>query len=292
VGSQLSPEKMIANRFDRKQNRYDNVWVSLLFLSFVFDRPLFSLFGFWRTDPRPLDFVFFGFLSYILLNPKRLRMRLSTQWYLKWPLLLLLFWFGAIVALQFLWLPAYYQEYSLYYYLRHIQLYIIVWMVATSFLTDEQRIRIMRLFLITVILVSAVGLLQYLGIIGLERRLPSGEIIIMRGSDVSDYNIRINSTLGGHYAYFGGYSVLGIIISIILIASNKVTRVRGWLFMFATISSGLLGVLLSQALSAYGTLIITAGTGCVLVAFFGRERRRLTIGNCNRAIAGKYVTQI
>jgi len=239
----------------KTSSRYDFLGVGLLFLSFVYDRPFLHITGLWRLDPRPFDVVFGGVLLYVLFNKNRLRTRMSAYWYMKRPLLFLIMWFFVVVLLQFLWIPAVYQKYSVYFLLRYIQLYVAVWFVATSALSNDERIRVVRLFLLTVIVVTVIGILQFTGFIQYTRLVGQGIAIDMTGWGLLGKEVRITSTLGIHYAYFGQYSVLGIALSVLLFLVDR----RRYSSLFLAVLSmvfGLIGVLLSQSLSAIVTLLV------------------------------------
>jgi len=242
-------------RVARPAGRSDAFWVYLLFFSFAYDRPVFALFGLLRVDPRPFDLVFCGFMLYALSNSAALKQRLATDWFMKRPLRLILGWAAIVVAFQFLWIPWEYQLFSLFYLIRYVQLYLAVWLVATSALSDDQRGRAIRVFLLTVIFVAAYGVMQYMGKISVVQYRSDGSILKMTGTQAADLQVRISSTLGYHYAYFGSYCVLGVILAFLVILGEK--RVRGTtVFLVGAIVSGLCGMVLSQSLSAHGTLFL------------------------------------
>jgi hypothetical protein len=235
--------------------RFDPLWINLLFLSFAFDRPILTLTGFLRVDPRPFDLVWAGFLLYVLKNRHRLKARISAPWYFKRPLFLLLLWFAVVVTFQFAFMPGFYQNYSIYFLLRYFQLFIAVWLVATSKLSDQQRITTIRLFLISVVAVTLIGLLQYLGVVPFIRRIGPGQLVDFTGLGALGFEVRITSTLGEHYAHFGNYSLLGVVLATLLIM-NRGKRSGANGLAYIALLSGIVGIALSQALSAFYGLLL------------------------------------
>lgn len=234
--------------------RYDYLWVCLLFISFSYDKPIIHITGLYRIDPRPFDLVFWGFLFYVVSYKPRLIKRMKSFWYMRKPLIVLITWFAFIVFYQFFWLSSSYQEYSIFFLLRYFYLFLAVWLVATSSLTYNQRITIIKLFLFTILFVVLIGIFQFTGIINYSRLVSEGSID-MTGFGLFGRDVRITSTLGVHYSYFGQYSVLGIILSIYLMVLENKKISSLFLSIFALLS-GIAGIFLSQSLSAIVVLIV------------------------------------
>lgn len=255
-------------RIVKDPQRYDWIWVCLLFLSFTYDRPVLQVLGFLRADPRPFDFVFAAFLVYAFSSRAALKGRFATGWYMKRPLGLLLGWACVVVMCQSLWIPWEYERFSVFYLFRYFQLYAAVWLVATSSLTDAQRRGVLTVFLVTIVIISSIGALQYYGTIPTFQYTRYHTIREYADTDVAEQNIHITSTLGFHYVYLGAYSVLGIFLAFLLLLSER-RKYQYTLLCWAAIIAGLVGLVVSQALSGYGTLAI----GFVLVAYLLTQTR-------------------
>lgn len=247
--SDTSGQRVTRNSLNAINNYF---WVGLMVVSFAYDEPFTNVFGVLRLEPRPFDIVMLLYLLRVLLDKQELGHRRSMSWYLKTPLTMFVLWISMIVALQAFWMDMEYERYSVYFLLRYFQLLAALWLISTARLTERQRINTLYLYLLTCIFVTVVGIVQYLGIVSYFRLTPRG-VVDYTGWGLMGKEVRISSTLGVHYAYFGQYSVLGVAIALL---ATWVQGKNQWqkLLTWGGLVSGLAGVVVSQALSAFVSL--------------------------------------
>lgn len=268
---------------DSGEARRDLIAVCVLLVSFCYELPIANVIGYSRLNPRLFDLACVCALGLRLSSgPRGTSGHQRSHWMLP-PLCAYVAactW-ASLVTVTFL-VPNDYGLSSLYFLMRHFQILLAVWLVATSRLSVRQTMQAVSVFLIAALAPLTAGVLEHAGLLEITRETASGDEIRVSGE-------RIRSFLGG-YVHYSMLSLLVLLLCHWLWVSSG--GLGGWRRLLVVVCAPLavLGIFLSEARAGpFGLAILVALAITSLLMNRSRARAK-HLGACAIVVLAAYLT--
>jgi len=264
-------------------------------LSFAYEIPLFNLTGYQRSNPHLFDVAVIALAGYWFL--RRWPITLENPLFKPW--LVIMAGFGLSMLAAGVWVPLSTYSYCVFFFAKYMEGLVFLLIVLNAPLDERDKRGMLWAGLLGGAWVSAIGLLQFFGIVSPQRYLPGG-------FEIPHHLGAINSTLGHSYFHVGQFGTLSAMIGIALFrASRGLPRMlAGLLVPFAAIPSviggsraGFLGLVIAGALLVLqkeyrkhlGTFIVAALFVTVTMYFFeaSRTKERIEIEGGQNSIQAR-----
>ena len=178
-----------------------------LMATFAYELPLVQITSRYRLNPRAFDVAAALLISYWLLigSPRGWRANLSHPLLRPWMTLVSVYMVMAAVTVLFV--PFTVFQYSVWFAFRYLLASVVLIIVLSAPLSEQQKRRLLWIGLIGGTWVSFYGVLQMLYIVPSARELPSGGFTSVAAG-------AITSTLGPSYFHSGQFGILSGIIGL------------------------------------------------------------------------------
>jgi hypothetical protein len=227
----------------RNPNKRDVLICSLLVLAFCYELPLIEITSYDRFNPRLVDVM-----TVIALIFTRWRRNPNNKLLRIWEVMTGIFVTVAVISYVVL-LPPPYGYYSLFFAFKYVETLAGLW-VLTGFAWQNHHIeKMLRFFCYGMIFAGAYGLLQYFGVIGSERYLPTG-MLIVKQEDI------ILATFGITYFHSGMMGAIGTGVATALLQRKAIAlpifglafSASAFLALFSGSRSGLAAMIIILAI--------------------------------------------
>lgn len=224
---------------DGDARRSDFIAVCVLLVSFCYELPIANIFPYSRLNPCPFDLACLFALGLRLSTPRRIFRERRTHWILPplWAYVAACTWASLITVLYLV--PISYGLSSLYFLLRHFQVLLAVWLVATSRLSLQQVQTAIGVFLLASLIPLIAGLLIHTAVLHVPHTTASGDVVLVSGD-------RIRSVFNS-YVQYSMHSLLVLSLCYWLLILSPCSR--GWLRVMAVLCApfAFLGLWLSES---------------------------------------------
>lgn len=210
----------------RNPRKRDLLICCLLVFSFCYELPLIELTSYDRFNPRLVDVM-----TIFALFTTKWRRNKNNSLVRAWEYLTIIFVCAAIIAFLFL-LPRQYGYYSIFFAGKYVETLLGIW-ILTGFNWQNHHIeKMMRFFCYGMIMAGTWGVLQYIGVLGSERYLPNGELIVKQSNTIL-------ATFGITYFHSGIMGAMGAGIALTLFQRKAINKI---IFALAFCASGFLAL--------------------------------------------------
>ncbi len=198
-----------SNSLLRDPSKLD-LWICCIFVaSFCYELPLIEITSYDRLNPRLVDVM--TVIAFFFTSWKRNK---SNKLLRAWELLTVIFVIVALISFVAL-LPINYGYFSLFFAIKYIETLVGIY-ILTGFNWQNYHIdKLLRFFCYGIIFAGVWGLLQLLGIIGSERYLPNGELIVVPPGVIL-------ATFGVTYFHSGVMGAIGCGIALLLLQRKAI----------------------------------------------------------------------